>query len=98
MAQNTRLPCLTGVWTKLTSSLVTTDISVMLASATAVSLQATSGTTPPTDNAGPLELLSYGDGWSGATIAAKFPGVSSADTLWAKPRSSKNSIIGISHG
>jgi len=73
----------------------------MLANDVAVSLQATSGTTPPTDAVGPLELMARGNGWSEATIAEKFPGVASADTLWAKPRTKDNfrggAIVSISH-
>lgn len=98
MAQNTRVSCPAGVWTKLTNALVETDLSLMLASVATVSLQATAGTTAPTIDAGPLELLSYGDGWSEATIFAKFPGVAAADTLWAKPRSGRPALVGISHG
>lgn len=98
MAQNTRVQCPKGVWTKLTNALVTGDVSVMLASSAGVSLQATAGAgTAPTINAGPLELLTYGDGWSGGSIESKFPGVAAADTLWARPRSRRDSTIGISH-
>lgn len=97
MAQNARVVVVKATWKKLTNALVTGDISVMLAAVASVSLQATAGTTPPTDAAGPLELLTIGDGWSGATIESKFPGVAAADTLWAKPRSNEDSIVGISH-
>ena len=102
MAQNTRISCPAGVWTQLTDADVAADISVMLASNVGVSLQATSNATAPTDNIGPLELLSKGDGWSEATILEKFPGVALADRLWAKPNgstfmNSADAVVAVSH-
>lgn len=105
MAQNTRILIPGGgTWVRLTNAAVTGDISIMLANSAPVMLQATSGSTPPTaDSLGPLELLSYGDGWSEATIAEKFPGISSADNIWARRSDANialggiNAIIGISH-
>lgn len=101
MAQNTRKACPAGVWTQLTNADVSTDVTVMLASDVPVSLQATTDATAPTDDIGPLELLQYGDGWSEATIAEKFPGVA-AVRLWAKPKAenpvaARDSVVSISH-
>lgn len=106
MARNARINVPAGTaWTALTAAIVATDISIMLAGRTPVMLQATSGTTPPTAGTlGPLELLSYGDGWSEATIAEKFPGVAAADYLWARRSdadtglAAADAIVGISHG
>jgi len=106
MARNARVNVPAGdAWTALTAAVVATDISIMLAGKYPVMLQATSGTTPPTAGTlGPLELLSYGDGWSEATIAEKFPGVASADYLWARRSdadiglAAADAIVGISHG
>lgn len=106
MAQNTRKLVPAGTaWVKLTDALVITNISVMLASNTPVMLQATNGGTPPTvGTLGPLALLSFGDGWSQATIAEKFPGVTNADHLWARRMNADiglgatDAIVGISHG
>lgn len=95
-AKNTRVSCPVGVWTQITDS-VTTDISVALLSNVPVSLQATSSSTAPTDDAGPLELLRQGDGWSEATILEKFPGVATASYLWAKPLGNAPSAVGTSH-
>ncbi len=93
-----------GAWVALTDSIVATDISIMLANARPIMIQATSGTTPPTSGTlGPLELLNYGDGWSEATILEKFPGVDAADYLWARVSDAdtglggKDAIVGISH-
>jgi len=101
MARNARVSCPLDAWTKLTNGLVSTNLSVMLANDVAVSLQATSGTTAPTDDVGPLELMARGNGWSEATILEKFPGVATADTLWAKPRTKDDfrgpAIVSISH-
>lgn len=106
MAQNTRISVPAGTaWTQLTDAITTGEISIMLSSQTPVMLQATSGDTPPTVGSdGPVALLSYGDGWSEATIVAKFPGVASADFLWARRLDADigiaagDAIIGISHG
>ena len=108
MARNARVTIPAGgAWVALTAAIVATDVSVMLASHTPVMLQATSGTSAPADDStGPLELLSYGDGWSEATIAEKFPGVASADYLWARqagvsagtPTAHPDAVVGISHG
>lgn len=105
MAQNTRKIVAAGTaWVRLTDADTTGDISIMLASDTPVMLQATPDDTPPgAGTLGPLALLSYGDGWSQATIEAKFPGISGADNLWARRLDaniglgSKDAIIGISH-
>ena len=93
-----------GEWVALTSVICATDISIMLANNRPIMLQATSGTSAPTDDTlGPLELLSYGDGWSEATIAEKFPGVAAADYLWARTSDvnyglgAGDAIVGISH-
>jgi len=106
MAKNARVACPVGVWTKLNAADVATDISLMLANNVPVSLQATAtGGATPTDNVGPLELLSYGDGWSEATILEKFPGVAVAVNIYAKPRdsqsagmSAQDAVVSISHG
>lgn len=103
MAKNTRVSCPAGVWTAVTDDDVAAAISIELLNDVPISLQATAtGAATPIDDAGPLELLSYGDGWSEATIVAKFPGVASAVRLWAKPRgdsgaSVTTAIVGISH-
>lgn len=97
MAQNQSIVCPQAEWTKLTNALVTTDISIALLSGSA-EIQATFGTDPPTTNEG-MPLIRHGDGWSEATIGAKFPGVASADTLWARPIHTPSSArIFISHG
>ena len=106
MARNARVNVPAGTtWVALTAAVVATDISIMLANNRPIQLQATSGTTPPTaGTSGPLELLRYGDGWSEATIAEKFPGVASADYLWARRSDADialggvDAIVGISHG
>lgn len=97
MANNTRVACPAGAWTQITNGDAAADISIMLASVQPVSLQATVGAVTPTDDSGPLELLSYGDGWSEATIAEKFPGVAGALRVWAKPRGYLASLVGVSH-
>jgi len=98
MAQNTRKVCAAGSWTQLTDASTTGDITIMLADNTPVSLQATADTTTPTDAVGPFYLLQIGDGWSEATIAEKFPGVTSAAYIWAKPLDdSRSSIVSVSH-
>ncbi len=105
MAQNTRITVPAGTtWVKLTDAAAAGEISVMLASTTPVMLQATAGGTAPTAGTlGPLALLSYGDGWSQATILEKFPGVATADHLWARRLDANiglgasDAIIGISH-
>ncbi len=105
MAQNTRITVVAGTaWVRLTDADADGDISIMLASMSPVMLQATAGSTPPTAGTlGPLALLSYGDGWSEATILEKFPGVALADNLWARRLEpniglgSGNAIVGISH-
>lgn len=107
MSQNTRINVPagnSGQWTQLTDSSTVGEISVMLASNTPVMLQATDGQTAPTAGTlGPLALLSYGDGWSQATIVAKFPGVPAADALWARRLDADiglgaaDAIVGISH-
>lgn len=104
-AKNARVACPVGVWTKLNDSDTATDISLMLANNVGVSLQATiTAAATPTDATGPLELLSYGDGWSEATIAEKFPGVANAVGIYAKPREnqsgghgSQDAVVSISH-
>ncbi len=106
MAQNTRITVAAGdTWVRLTATDTDGDLSIMLASTTPVMLQATAGSTPPTAGTlGPLALLSYGDGWSEATILEKFPGVAAADNLWARRLDANiglgasDAIIGISHG
>jgi len=105
MAKNARVACPVGTWTKLNAADVATDISLMLANNVPVSLQATAtGGATPTDTVGPLELLSYGDGWSEATILEKFPGVAAAVNLYAKPRENqdeglgaRDAVVSISH-
>ena len=95
MAKNARVACPVGVWTKLNAADVSTDISIMLANDVPVSLQVTAtGGAAPTDVVGPLELLSYGDGWSEATIEEKFPGVASAVNIYAKPRENQTAGLG----
>ena len=106
MAKNARVTCPQGVWTKLNAADVATDISIMLANRVQVSLQVTAtGGDTPTDVVGPLELLSYGDGWSEATIVEKFPGVANAVNIYAKPRNNqdaglgaRDAVVSISHG
>ena len=105
MAQNTRITCAAGDWTQITDADVAADISVMLANDVSIYLQATATSTPPgASTIGPVELLDKGDGWSEATIAEKFPGVSGALRLWAKPKDSaasvshSSAIVGVSHG
>ena len=97
MARNDRVVCSAGTWTQLTNADATGDISVVLLSNAPVTLQATATATAPTDEAGPVELLSRGDGWSEATIAEKFPGVTGAVRLWAKQIGGVSAIVGISH-
>jgi len=105
-AKNARVACPAGTWTKLNVTDVATDISIMLANDVPVSLQATAtGAATPTDTVGPLELLSYGDGWSEATILEKFPGVAAAVGIYAKPREdhtaglgARDAVVSISHG
>lgn len=101
-AINTRFACPPDIWTRVTDDAgATGNISVMLANEVPVSLQATADTTAPTDAVGPLELLSYGNGWSDATIQEKFNGVENAIHLWIKPRMNSTgatAYVGISHG
>ncbi len=103
MARNARIACPAGVWTRITLADAAGDISIMLGNWVPVSLQATVGSTTPTDGRGPLELMSKGDGWSEATIAEKFPGVAGALNVWAKPVEADtglgalDAVVGISH-
>lgn len=98
MARNEDVALPAGAWTQLTNADCTGDISVMLSTGYPVSLQATVGAVTPTDETGPLHLLSEGDGWSEATIVEKFPGVAGANRLYAKPMGSRDSAVGVSHG
>ncbi len=105
MARNARISCPAGAWTRLTAADAAGDISVMLANWVPISIQAMpTGSTAPTDIRGPLELMSKGDGWSEATIAEKFPGITDALNLWAKPVEADtglgalDAVVGISHG
>lgn len=97
MARNELVNCPAGSWTQLTNAAVTGDVSMALIDGTAEIL-ATAGATPPADDARGLPVLSHGDGFSEATIAEKFPGVASADRLWAKPLTSDACNIYITHG
>lgn len=93
---NTRVSCTKGSWTKVVDN-ATGDVSIALSTdRTPVWLQATAADSAPSDDQGPLMLLQFGDGWSEATIEEKFPGVSSAAYLWAKPWVD-DAIIGVSH-
>jgi len=96
MAQDTKKSVTLGTWTQLTNADTSGDVSVALLSDHMVWLQATTNTTPPTTEDG-LPLMRYGDGWSEATIAEKFPGVSGALRLWAFCPNA-NVQLYISHG
>jgi hypothetical protein len=80
-----------ATWTQLTDGDIATDISLALLNDAKVFLQATTDGTAPTTADG-LPLLRFGDGWSEATIAEKFPGVASATRVWAY---SPNSAVDI---
>ena len=71
-----------NTWTQVTNGAVTTDVSVALLNNATVFIQGTASASAPSTEDG-LPLLSYGDGWSEATIAEKFPGVSGAQHLYA---------------
>lgn len=81
-ARDAKVSVARNTWTKLTDGAVTTDVTVALLSTATVFLQATSADSAPSTEDG-APLLSYGDGWSEATLAEKFPGVSGAQYLWA---------------
>lgn len=98
---NTTKSCPPGEWTQInTAALVTTgEITVSLVSGPAVWLQATTDTTTPTNEFGPLALYYPGNGWSESTLAAKFKGVgdgTNAAYLWAKPVGGDASLVGMS--
>lgn len=96
MAQDKQVDCPARVWTELTDADTTGDVSLSLLSDALAYLQATPDGNPPTTQIG-LPLATYGDGWSEATIAEKFPGVAGAVRLWAFPPN-KAVAIYISHG
>lgn len=97
MAQNAMITCPFGEWTELTNAAATGDVSLSLIDG-AAALMATAGASEPAGTDG-LPVLSHGDGWSEATIAEKFPGVASADRLWARPLHNEVvTRIYISHG
>jgi len=81
-ARDAKVAVARATWTQLTDGDIATDISLALLNNATVFLQATTDGTAPTTKDG-LPLLSYGDGWSEATIAQKFPGVASATRVWA---------------
>lgn len=72
-----------GTWTKLVDN-ITTDVTVALMNDAEVFLKATASDSAPssTSRVG-APLLAYGNGWSEAALAEKFPGVASAAYLWA---------------
>jgi hypothetical protein len=82
MAQDAKISVPRATWTELTDTDTAGDITLALLNDATVYLQATTGATAPTTNDG-MPLMSFGDGWSEATIVEKFPGVASADRLWA---------------
>lgn len=98
MARNANVTCPTGQWTQLTDTDVTGDVTVALISGGPVLLNVTTGATEPSSAEG-APLIFYGDGWSEATIAEKFPGVASGDRLWARPdrSDSASAVVFISY-
>lgn len=97
-AKDEAVACAAGAWTHLTDAAgATGNVSVALVSGGPVWLKATTSATAPSGTEGTLTLLEPGDGWSEATIAAKFPGVASADHLYARPVGAQAAVVGISH-
>ena len=70
-------------WTQITDGETTGDISVYLLSGGPIVLRGTASASEPSGTDGML-LVKNGHGWSEATIAEKFPGVSGADHLYGR--------------
>lgn len=89
MARHAQVTCAFDAWTELTNAEdATGDISIeLLTDNTPIWLEATATGTAPAGAEGTFSLIRFGDGWSEATIAEKFPGVSGAVRLWARPYS-----------
>lgn len=76
-----------GTWTRINTAAIAGDLSIALLNPVPIWLTATTDTTTPTNEIGPLTLNYPGNGWSEATISEKFPGTgtgSNAAYLWGK--------------
>lgn len=89
-AQDREIELLAGQWTKLTDGLITTPITWSVI-AGPVLVRATFGAASEPVGVWGYPFPGFADGWSEATIGAKFPGVlggggEPADTLWGRPQ------------
>lgn len=80
---DTVVDCPQGVWTMVTASDVTGDISVEILTDEEVYVKSTTDTTTPTATRG-FSLIGKGDGWSQVTLAEILPGVAGV-RLWVFP-------------
>lgn len=97
-AKDAAVACPAGEWTLLTDNAGTSgNVSIALVSGGPVWLKASTTTTAPSGADGTLSLIKPGEGWSEATIAAKFPGVASATHIFARPVGAAAAVVGISH-
>lgn len=83
-ARDATVSCPAGVWTQITNGAATGDVAVMKRAGGTLLIAATATASAPTGTDA-FALISYGDGWSEATIAEKFPGVTGAQHLWGRP-------------
>ncbi len=91
-----------GQWTRLTGNDVTTDVSMEVRKG-AVRVMATVGANAPASSVTDgFEFYNVGDGFSEATIAELWPGVSGADNLYGWPISTSKAgdvaLVRVSHG
>ena len=98
MVQNAFITCPSGIWTKLNNADLAGDLSIALIDGAVVLQASAAATLPDADANEGLPLLSHGDGWSEATILEKFPGVTGADNLFAKPLHGTSARVYITHG
>ena len=82
MARNDNVSCAAGATVQLTNANVAA-VRVHNLSGYTVTLQATSGTTPPASRAGGVVLQAGGTLAADLTLAQLWPGVTGANRLWA---------------
>jgi hypothetical protein len=96
-ARDARVAIPADTWTQITNDATTTDVTVALMEGGPVWIRATTSASAPTGGASGLALDSRLDGWSEATIAEKFPGLTDPDHLYAYSEG-RESAVWISHG
>ena len=85
-------------WTQITNGETTGDVSICVTEGWPILIQATTSASAPSDTDGMI-LAEFGHGWSEATIAEKFPGLTSPDHLYGRPlRSGVAAKVYVSHG